>query len=426
MVSAPIAAGRQAALSELLSSLNSRPGVVDPGNSILPFAQFGRLHFARFVILDDPTREDIIQHGVVPPPLQNSLLFLGDCDGDADDFLGSLVRHAGNGLRQIFSHCEGFGPTDDLLQWLTAHSRRPAAAYVNWLGRTVTQIHEESALHNALVSYLASQTADFALQEPRIVWQKLIAFVDDEIAAQRLTLSPAAATPIRWRIGNLLDLFSVPVVLMFLAPWLILYLPVFAYQLRRRETSDPEIAPRPDRGHVRRLAGLEDHDVTNQFSAIGAVKPGLFRRWTVNFFVWILDYGARHLYHRGHLTRVGTIHFARWVFLDGKTRLFFASNYDGSLEAYMDDFINKVGWGLNLVFSNGVGYPRTEWLIFQGAKDEQKFKNYIRRHQLPTEVWYNAHPGLTAFDLERNSRIRDGLTKSFMGDDEIRQWLKLI
>ena len=64
-------------------------------------------------------------------------------------------------------------------------------------------------------------------------------------------------------------------------------------------------------------------------------------------------------------------------------------------------------------------------MICQGAKDEQKFKNYIRRHQLPTEVWYNAHPGLTAFDLEINSRIREGLTKDFMSDDEIRQWLKL-
>lgn len=426
MVVAPIADGRQAALSELLNSLNCRPGVVDPLNSILPFAQFGRLHFARFVILDDPTREDIRQHGIAPPPLQTSLLFLGDCDGDGDDFLESLVRHAGQGLRQIFSHCEGLSATDDLLQWLTDHSRRPAAMYVNWLGRTVPQIREESALYHALVSYLASQTADFARQEPRIIWQKLIAFVGDEIAAQRLILSPSAATPIGWRIGNLLHLLGVPVVLIFLAPWLILYLPIFAYQLRRRETADPEIALRPDRDHVQRLAGLEDHDVTNQFSAIGAVKPGLFRRWTVTFLVWILDYGARHIYHRGHLTRVSTIHFARWVFLDGKTRLCFASNYDGSLEAYMDDFINKVGWGLNLVFSNGVGYPRTHWLIFQGAKDEQKFKNYIRRHQLPTEVWYNAHPGLTAFDLERNSRIREGLTKRFMSDDEIGQWLKLI
>jgi hypothetical protein len=105
--------------------------------------------------------------------------------------------------------------------------------------------------------------------------------------------------------------------------------------------------------------------------------------------------------------------------------MLFASNYDGSLESYMDDFINKVAWGLNLVFSNGVGYPRTDWLIFHGAKNEQKFKYYIRRHQLPTEVWYNAHPGLTALDLERNTRIRQGIEKSFMTAGEILEWLQL-
>jgi hypothetical protein len=426
MVLAPIEDGRQVELSELLSSLNSRPGVVDPHNAILPFAEFGRLHFARFVILDDQTREDIKQHGIEPPWLEASLVFLGDCDGGGDDFLEFLVQRAGKGLRQIFSHCAGFGSTDDLLQWMKDHSQRPAAMYVNWLGRTVEQIREESDLHNALVKHLASHSADFAGQEPRDVWEKLVAFVRGEIEAKRLKLSPYAPTPIGWRIRNLMHLMGVPLILLFLAPLLILYLPVFSYQLRRRETADPEITPRPDREHVRRLAELEDHYVTNQFSALGAVKPGLFRRWTVSFFVWILDYGARHIYNRGHLTRVNTIHFARWVFLDNKKRLFFASNYDGSLESYMDDFINKVGWGLNLVFSNGVGYPKTNWLIFQGAKDEQKFKNYIRRHELATEVWYNAHPGLTAFELDRNSRIREGLTKSFMRDDEIREWLKLI
>jgi hypothetical protein len=196
--------------------------------------------------------------------------------------------------------------------------------------------------------------------------------------------------------------------------------------LRCREKRDPEIAPPPDPNHVKRLADLEDHDVANQFSALGSVKPGHFRRWTVSFLVWILDYGARHIFNRGHLTRVSTIHFARWVFLDDKRRLFFASNYDGSLESYMDDFINKVAWGLNLVFSNGVGYPRTNWLILDGAKDEQKFKRFIRRHELPTEVWYNAHPGITAFEMERNSRIREGLGKAFMTDSEIREWLRLI
>jgi hypothetical protein len=106
--------------------------------------------------------------------------------------------------------------------------------------------------------------------------------------------------------------------------------------------------------------------------------------------------------------------------------LLFVSNYDGSLESYMDDFINKVAFGLNVVFTNGVGYPRTRWLVLDGAKDEQKFKYFIRRHELATEVWYNAHPGLTAFELERNSRIRTGLERPPMTDAEAREWLLLL
>jgi len=139
-----------------------------------------------------------------------------------------------------------------------------------------------------------------------------------------------------------------------------------------------------------------------------------------------LEYACRHIYGRGHLTRVQTIHFARWVFLDDGQRLFFASNYDGSLESYMDDFINKVAWGLNLVFSNGVGYPRTRWLVMGGARNAQAFKHYLRRHQLPTDVWFKAYPGLTAFDLARHTRIREGLERPSMSESEARDWVRLL
>ena len=138
-----------------------------------------------------------------------------------------------------------------------------------------------------------------------------------------------------------------------------------------------------------------------------------------------MKWGARHFYTRGRLARVSSIPFARWVFINDRKRLYFSSNYDGSLESYMDDFINKVGFGLNLVFSNGIGYPRTNYLVFDGAHDEQKFKRYIRRHELPTEVWYNAHPGLTAIDLARNTRIREGLQKRSMNEAETCAWLAL-
>ena len=202
--------------------------------------------------------------------------------------------------------------------------------------------------------------------------------------------------------------------------------PALVYMLRRREKTDPDTAPHPGAEHIRRTAELEDQEIANQFTVFGDLKPGRFRRWLTAFLLWLLDYSARHIYNRGYLTRVQTIHFARWVFLDDHRLLFFASNYDGSLESYMDDFINKVAWGINLVFSNGIGYPRTNWLIADGAKDEQKYKRVLRRHQLPTDVWYKAYPGLTVVDLERNSRIREGIERPSMTDREAREWLRLL
>ncbi|CAM5662633.1 hypothetical protein SCANM63S_04368 [Streptomyces canarius] len=137
-----------------------------------------------------------------------------------------------------------------------------------------------------------------------------------------------------------------------------------------------------------------------------------------------MDYGVRHVFDRGNLAGVKTIHFARWLFVDGKRRVIFASNYDGSLESYMDDFIDKVAWGLNAVFSNGRGYPRVRWLVLDGAGDEQAFKNYLRCHQVPTQVWYSAYDTSTAHDLDTNARIRAGLFGD-LGPAETEAWLAL-
>jgi hypothetical protein len=166
--------------------------------------------------------------------------------------------------------------------------------------------------------------------------------------------------------------------------------------------------------------------VTNQFTAMGSLKPGIVRLAVVIGVLWTVNWGARHLFTRGRLARIRTIHFARWVFLDDRRRMVFFSNYDGTVESYMDDFINKTGFGLNAVFSNGIGYPRTDWLVIGGCADEQKYKDFLRRHTLPTQVWYKAYPGLTAIDLERNSRIRDGLESPSLGEKEARDWAALL
>ena len=212
----------------------------------------------------------------------------------------------------------------------------------------------------------------------------------------------------------------------FALPLLILAVPFYLLRLRQLEKTDPEICPTVDQAHSNELSATEDHDVTNQFSAMGSLKPGLVRLLTTIGVLSVVNYAARHFVRPGRLGRIRTIHFARWVFIAGKRRMAFFSNYDGSVESYMDDFINKTGFGLNASFSNGIGYPRTNWLVLDGCADERKYKEFLRRHTVPTQVWYKAYPGLTAIDLERNTRIRQGLESSSMSDQETREWVALL
>ena len=427
MIIAPIDPDREGDLRKLLATMNRRPGMSDPRNSLIPFYQFSQLHFARFVILEANTNDDVRHHGVEPRHWAPTLAFVGDIDGPADLFLAELVVRAGEGLRQIFSHCQNFNAQHtNLLDWLHERDVKPNANYINWRGRSVIQIREEMALSAALREQLKNEAGQPGGSDPQAVRRRLKAFVDGEIANLRLRLTPEPPTPPGWAIRNFTHLVGVPLVLLAVSPILLIGAPFYAVRLRKLEESDWENTSRADRDYVRRLADQEDHFVTNQFNIFGLVKPGRFRNYTIRFLLWMLDYTARHIYSRGYLTRIRTINFARWVLLDNNSRVYFASNYDGSLDSYMDDFINKVGWGLNLVFSNGVGYPRTSWLVKGGAKFEGKYKKTLRRNQLPSETWYKAYPGLNTIEMARNTRIRKGLEAANPSDREVRDWLSLL
>ncbi len=287
------------------------------------------------------------------------------------------------------------------------------------------QVREELALWRALAARVPRDALASAEAAQRLR-RELLEFVAAEQRAGRLRLTPPAATPLRWQFANALHLIGVPLLALLALPFLIVLAPLLIALLRGHERNDPEVCPPLDPDALLAMQRLEDHDPTNQFTAIGPVKPGAFRRWLLTVLLLAADYACRHVFNRGHLTRIQTIHFARWVFLDGKTRVAFASNYDGSHEAYMDDFINKVGWGLNILFSNGVGWPRTDWLVTGGARHEQLFKRYQRRHQVPTQVWYMAYAGLTLTDLERAGRIREGLERPQVSDAQALAWLSLL
>jgi hypothetical protein len=405
--------------------MNEGPGRVDANNALIPFAKFDNLHFARLIILDDKTTEDVRVYGLQPKSYPLYLAFLGDMDSDENSFLEDLVRVAANGLRKLFSCCEKFGADTDILSWMKEHRKPSIANYVNTPGRTVLRIREEAALQQVIESYLQRNSL-LRNMSARELHAKLTQFVNGEKASDRLTLSAERPTPFAWRIRDLLHLLGVPLLFLILSPLLIVIAPFYTIRLRRLEKSDPEVCPMVNQAYSKELSRGEDHYVTNQFSAMGSLKPGLLRLLTTIGVLRTVNYGVRHLVRPGRLGRIRTIHFARWVFLDGTKRMIFCSNYDGSVESYMDDFINKTGFGLNAVFSNGIGYPTTNWLFWDGCEDERKYVEYLRRHTLPTQVWYKAYPGLTAIDLERNGRIRKGLEASSLSDQEASEWVALL
>ena len=426
MILAPIATPREAELRQLLASMNDGPGRVNADNALIPFHDFDTLHFARFVILDDQTQEDVRVYGIPVHKYPLYLAFLGDVDGDQNEFLGKLATRAGKGLRSIFSCCEGFAADIDLIGWMKSHSASAVASYVNCPGRTARRIREEAALKLALEAHLHAQTSTFNGLPSREIWSRLQQFINSEKSAGRLALSGESPTPIGWWIKNVLHLIGVPLLLLLALPLLVVIVPILLIRLRHLEKTDVELCWRVDQAHADTLALSEDRDVTNQFNAIASRKPGLVRLWTLMAVLATVDYAARHLVRPGRLGRIRTIHFARWVLLDGKKRGTFFSNYDGTVESYLADFINKAGFGLNAIFSAAIGYPRTNWLVCDGCSDEQKYRDFLRRHTLPAQVWYKAYPGLTAIDLERNRRIREGLESSSMSEQEAREWVALL
>ncbi|MCI0735268.1 MAG: hypothetical protein L0Y50_03175 [Beijerinckiaceae bacterium] len=440
-VIAPVPRDRVEELRAFLLTMNTTdvPGFADPENKLVPFGKFKTVHFGRFLILKDDTLDDLEPFGAQFPDAPIYLAFLVSCDGSADALLAGFANIAGDGLRQIFAFCEGFDPKCNLLQWMRAHLVRPRATYFNFIGRTVLQIHEEAALHEALRTHLSGLSVG---APPRQIRDALVSAVREK----GVKLTEPAPTPILWFLCHRLPyhLAAVLGVFLVLAPVLTLSfgaalkvygaalfviavaLCVFIVRLRRHETRDPEILTPVTSKHLQDLGSIEDYDPTNQYSILGSLRPGAFPLRTTAVLWWLLKVAPPILFPSGNLARIMTIHSAHFYFLDGGRRGYFATNYDGSDEAYMDDFVNKVAFGLNFSFALWAPYPRTRFLLWDGANDEQKFKAQQTRHSLPTEVWHKAYPGLSLYDISRNTRIRQGFERKDMSDTEIRQWLSEI
>ena len=103
------------------------------------------------------------------------------------------------------------------------------------------------------------------------------------------------------------------------------------------------------------------------------------------------------------IEEIGTIHFARWVMIDKDTRLLFDSNFDGSWDQYLDDFVDHepLRAGLDRIWGCCEGYPE------KGAIDRSAFKESVRSHQTKAELFYSAYPDHTRNDVLKAIAVRD-------------------
>lgn len=359
-------------------------------------------HFARWVLLPPTLDETGRTLGE-----RHLLAFETNFDGELTAHVADLRVALGARLDRAFGGVEGYPGYEDLaalISFFRESSLRAAAFYVAHGGLSVPVIQGDATLKRALETRLSELSSGARVDAAGALSLAL--------ELQRTARGVAARDGL-W-LGHVerglkpnpesvaLAALRRPFAVLFaflLAPW-------FEWRDERWRRRQPSFDT-PELRAKRNNIGLEEDRVDqNGLTHLVALKPGWYRRFALKMMVYLVlvlaDAGAL----TGRLGGIQTIHFARWVALPDRRLLFF-SNYDGSWEAYLGEFIDKAAKGLTMIWTNTVWYPKTRLLVFKGATDEEAFKTWTRAHQVPTQVWYSAYPTLSVADVLRNAEIRE-------------------
>jgi hypothetical protein len=446
-------------LREMLADLGGQRG-----HSRLPFADVGGVHFARFAVVEDPdgwvsgrtspadgwvsgrtspadapSRPD----PVLPPLLVFSLVFDRPSTG-SDDCLERVVAAARESLDAIYASSTGYpgagAAATQVKEYLLSKNVEPLLFYQGAEGVTVNAVEASGALRQKLENELDRLMRGGAVAEPPVAVARAlraaVAPVDPQWVPTALERLSKPARFFRMAAWNAI-VFLAPAVVLVGVPWAIGWLFGAPEWLRAALAATPavmlaiaifvaervdagRITPEPDvtrSAHLKQVRDEEDRLLRNALIAQNAlthcaiVKPGWLRYGLLQYVFWAIGWRVRLVdRYDGALGGIGSIHFARWVQLDQergrrRRRLLFLSDYDGSWESYLGEFVDRASNGLTAVWSNTENFPKTAWVALQGAKDEQRFKDWTRNRQLATPVWFTAYPDRTLSNVENDVRI---------------------
>jgi hypothetical protein len=379
---------------------------LEPGAVRIEFRHSRQIHFARFVILDDPDRGRD----------RKRLLYSANYDGELDRHLAELIAITPD-MDAIWGRVEGYTGPAAFPAFIRAHTQEPEAFYIAFRDETVERLRDAIAFRKlaqtivdeapaaslaALLPRLSSSAPAWAAGQamPSIVAAALRLFRALPIVAdlfravarsgignvfhgsQRILASLNREPLVRWLnqlTGNRLPQQRSP----FSSVWL------DHCKVPVPLVPGDEMPSGPD--HQLPPAFREDVIAQNQLTLVTVVMPGQVDR--VRAVMAAIDSYAKRLSPPGSLMGISTIHFVKWLVIDNGRRLMMVSDYDGSWESYIDEFAEMILSGLDAIWETSYGYPP------DGARDLPAFKRFLRSHQVPAEIFFSAYPEQTVLNI---------------------------
>jgi len=440
-----ITKGKVDSLKAILKEINN--DVED--NPYFNFCKIKSIHFARFVVLDGKSDSG--------NPYPAYLAFESNYDGALDDHLIDIIKNTktNNGFDKVFSACKNFPvkeniTDEDRVAFLKSDSHYHPYFYRGTWGRTVLQIRAEDQTRMDIQGYL-DKHPELRAKPEKVVYEAIKNAPPNEISRSPYITQYPPKFLKRWVTELVLAGLILLIALLYGLYYIVTLLtscklfgvlPVPLHQLllgvallavivagglygilRLKEIMDTELDKSYDPNEeTTSLREAEDRIVQNQLTHLVEIKKGIFRLCLLKAVLWAVETLGIYKFNKGELGGIPSIHFARWIIIDKGKRLLFYSNFDGSWENYLGDFIDRAAVGLTAVWSNTRLFPKSKNLVSEGATDEQKFKSWTRMHQVQTQVWYSAYKTLTVENINNNTAIQEGLKKQ-LSDKEIKDWL---
>lgn len=358
------------------------------------FAASRAIHFARFAVLCDPDRG----------PGRMRLLYAAVYDGDLDSHLAELIAITTD-MNAIWGGCEGYRGVDDFGSFIAQRLQPAAAFYIAFREQSLASIRHAINLRSELQAQQEGVALTIPLARFRFgAWLRRVARAlplpwDGARAIARHGFKTVfAATK---KITASLDRY-----------WIFRVFNAFTRnRLPAMRSNFSSVPPDSYAAPAPLVAGDEipatDAELTpdfredvvtqNQLTLVTVVD--VVRLDQVHAVMAAIDSFARRLAPPGSLIGISTIHFVRWMLIDGGRRLMLVSDYDGSWESYIDEFAEMILSGLDAIWETSLGYPP------DGARDLPALKRFLRNHQVPSEVFYSAYPEQTVLNLVNDTAL---------------------